>query len=57
VLLSPDAASDAIHDLVASAVTATRPELGTEARTKGPFASSYHARVLPDFSMSSTIPA
>jgi predicted Zn-dependent protease len=49
VLLSADAASDAIHELVASAVTATRPELGTEARTKGPFASSFHARVLPDF--------
>ena len=49
VLLSADAASDAIHDLVASAVTATRPELGTEARTKGAFASSFHARVLPDF--------
>jgi TldD protein len=49
VLLSADAASDAIHDLVASAVTAVRPELGTEARTKGAFASSYHARVLPEF--------
>jgi len=23
-------------------------KLGTEARTEGPFASSYHARVLPD---------
>jgi TldD protein len=30
-------------------VIATRPEMGTEARTKGAFASSYHARVLPDF--------
>jgi len=30
-------------------VTGTRPKLGTEARTNGPFASSYHARVLPDF--------
>jgi hypothetical protein len=49
VLLSADAASDAIHDLVASAVTAMRPELGTEARTKGAFASSFHARVLPNF--------
>jgi TldD protein len=49
VLLSADAASDAIHDLVASAVTAVRPDLGTEARTKGAFASSYHARVLPEF--------
>jgi TldD protein len=49
VLLSADAASDAVHDLIASAVTAVRPEMGTEARTKGAFASSYHARVLPDF--------
>jgi predicted Zn-dependent protease len=49
VLLSADAAADTMHDLVASAVTATRPELGTEARTKGAFASSYHARVLPEF--------
>jgi predicted Zn-dependent protease len=49
VLLSADAASDALHDLLATAVTATRPELGTEARTKGAFASSFHARVLPDF--------
>ena len=32
-----------------AAVTATRPKLGTEARTNGPFASSYHARVLPEF--------
>ena len=49
VLLSADAASDAIHELVASSVTAVRPDLGTEARTKGPFASSFHARILPDF--------
>jgi TldD protein len=49
VLLSADAASDAIHELVASSVTAVRPDMGTEARTKGAFASSYHARVLPEF--------
>ena len=30
-------------------MTATRPKLGTEARTNGPFASSYQARVLPEF--------
>jgi hypothetical protein len=30
-------------------VTAARPPLGTTARTTGAFASSYHARVLPDF--------
>jgi predicted Zn-dependent protease len=49
LLLSADAAADAMRSLLGSAVTATRPALGTEARTNGPFASSYHARVLPDF--------
>ena len=49
LLLSSDAASDTLRSLIASGVTATRPKLGTEARTNGPFASSYHARVLPNF--------
>jgi predicted Zn-dependent protease len=49
VLLSADAATDTMRALLASGVTATRPKLGTEARTNGPFASSYHARVLPEF--------
>jgi hypothetical protein len=49
VLLSADASADMMRSLVASGVTATRPKLGTEARTNGPFASSFHARVLPDF--------
>jgi predicted Zn-dependent protease len=49
LLMSSDAAADTTHSLVAGAVTATRPKLGTEARTNGPFASSYHARVLPEF--------
>ena len=49
VLLSSDASADALRALVTSGVTATRPRLGTEARTNGPFASSYHARVLPEF--------
>jgi predicted Zn-dependent protease len=48
VLLSSDASADTLRALVASGVTATRPALGTEARTNGPFASSLHARVLPD---------
>ena len=48
VLLSSDAGADTMRALVASAVTATRPKMGTEARTNGPFASSYHARVLPE---------
>lgn len=49
VLLSADASADTLHALLASGVTATRPKLGTEARTNGPFASSYHARIMPDF--------
>jgi predicted Zn-dependent protease len=49
VLLSADASADVLRQLLAQGVTATRPRLGTEARTNGPFASSYHARVLPDF--------
>ncbi len=49
LLISADAAADTLHGLLAASVTATRPALGTEARTNGAFASSYHARVLPDF--------
>jgi hypothetical protein len=49
LLLSADAATDTLHSLLAGAVAATRPPLGTEARTNGPFASSFHARVMPDF--------
>jgi TldD protein len=49
VLLSSDAGADTMRRLLGSGVTATRPRLGTEARTSGPYASSYHARVLPDF--------
>jgi len=49
VLLSSDASADTMRSLLANGVTATRPKLGTEARTNGPFASSFHARVLPDF--------
>jgi predicted Zn-dependent protease len=48
LLMSSDAGADTLRALVASSVTATRPKLGTEARTNGPFASSYHARVLPE---------
>jgi predicted Zn-dependent protease len=48
LLMSSDAGADAMHALVANSVTATRPKMGTEARTNGPFASSYHARVLPE---------
>lgn len=49
LLLSADSSADVLRGLLANSVTATRPRLGTEARTNGAFASSYHARVLPDF--------
>lgn len=49
VLLSSDAGTDTITSLLSTELAATRPRLGTEARTNGPFASSYHARVMPDF--------
>ncbi len=49
VLLSADASADTLHSLLASGVAATRPKMGTEARTNGPFASSFHARILPEF--------
>jgi predicted Zn-dependent protease len=48
LLLSSDAGADTLRNLLAGAVVATRPRLGTEARTNGAFASSYKARVLPD---------
>ena len=48
VLFSADAGTDAIRALLAGGLAATRPKLGTEARTNGPFASSFHTRVLPE---------
>ena len=49
VLLSSDASADTMTSLLSTELAATRPRLGTEARTNGPFASSYHERVLPEF--------
>jgi len=49
LLMSSDAATDTLRSLLGTAVIATRPSLGTDARTNGPFASSYHSRVMPDF--------
>ena len=49
VLLSADAGADTLRGLLAGGLAATRPRLGTEARTNGPFASSYHAPILPEF--------
>lgn len=49
VLLSAHVSADTLRHLLAPGVIAMRPPLGTQARTNGPFASSYHARVLPEF--------
>ena len=48
VLMAADAAAGTLKDLLARPLAADRPALGTEARTTGAFASSFHARVLPD---------
>lgn len=49
VLFSGDAASDVISHLFTPSVLASRPQMGTTARTNGAYASSYKTRVLPDF--------
>ncbi|HEV2135662.1 MAG TPA: metallopeptidase TldD-related protein [Terracidiphilus sp.] len=49
LLLSADADADTMNALLSDSVTATRPALGTQARTNGAFASSYQTRVMPDF--------
>jgi predicted Zn-dependent protease len=49
VLFSSDSGVDTMKSLLATGVAATRPKMGTEARTNGPFASSFHARVMPEF--------
>jgi hypothetical protein len=49
VLMDADAAAGTLKDLLARPFAANRPGPGTEARTTGAFASSYHARVLPEF--------
>jgi TldD protein len=49
ILLSADSSADLLRLLLARGVAATRPPVGTDARTNGPFASSFHTRVLPDF--------
>lgn len=49
VLFSADAASTVFADLVGKNILGLKPGLGQPARTTGAFASSYNARVLPDF--------
>ncbi len=49
LLLSADASTDTLRSILADAVVAARPPLGTDLRTVGLFASSYRERVLPAF--------
>ena len=49
VLFSNDAATDMFFDLIVPNVLGRRPAPGRPARTVGGFASSWKARVLPDF--------
>ena len=49
VLFSSDAASRVFADLVGENVLGLKPELGQSARTRGEYASSLKARVLPAF--------
>jgi TldD protein len=49
VLFDGAASARTFDELFARAVAAHRPQLGSTARTVGPFASSYRTRVLPDF--------
>jgi TldD protein len=49
VLFAPDAANDVIASLVGSNVLGRKPQLGRPNRTVGAFATSYKARVLPNF--------
>jgi len=48
VLILGSASGEIFSNLFAPGILALRPDLGTEARTKGPYASSYRARVLPE---------
>jgi predicted Zn-dependent protease len=49
VLFSNDAAATVVTELVEPNVLGKKPQLGENARTTGKWASSYKARVLPDF--------
>jgi predicted Zn-dependent protease len=49
VLFTGNAAAHTFDEFFARPLVALRPQLGSTARTTGPFASSYHTRVLPEF--------
>jgi predicted Zn-dependent protease len=49
VLFAPDAANDVVISLLGSNLVGRKPQLGKPNRTVGAFATSYKARVLPNF--------
>ncbi len=49
VLLSGDASADVIRDLLLPNVVAAKPDMGTDARTRGAYASSFKGHVMPEF--------
>lgn len=49
VLFAPDAANDIVATLIGQNVVGRKPQLGKPNRTTGAFATSYKARVLPNF--------
>jgi hypothetical protein len=49
VLFSGDAAADVFNRLFVPNIEADRPDMGTTARTRGPYASSLHSLVLPTY--------
>ncbi len=49
ILFSNDAAASVVRELIEPNLLGRKPKLGENARTTGPWASSYKIRVLPDF--------
>ena len=49
VLFAADAADDIVASLIGQNVLGQKPQLGKPNRTTGPFATSYKAKVLPNF--------
>jgi predicted Zn-dependent protease len=49
VLFSADAADDIVASLIGQNIVGHKPQLGRPSRTTGAFATSYKARVLPNF--------
>ena len=49
ILFSNDAAASVVRELIEPNLLGRKPKLGENARTTGPWASSFKTRVLPDF--------